>query len=114
MTAPTTPPADDKDWTFVLTEGCAECGFDPAVDQRLTASGSWQPSRSGTVLSSIAPSSTTTSPDSALSDTTSAGHTGTCSRARSSSLSQAWPVTVSCSSSVWPVVTTSNLGTVSR
>ena len=32
MTAPTTPPADDKDWTFVLTEGCAECGFDPAVD----------------------------------------------------------------------------------
>jgi hypothetical protein len=23
---------DTKDWTYVVTEGCAECGFDPDVD----------------------------------------------------------------------------------
>lgn len=28
-TAPAPPPADDRDWTFVITQGCAECGFQP-------------------------------------------------------------------------------------
>jgi DinB family protein len=32
MTAPPpTPPADEKDWTWVLTAPCAECGFDAAT-----------------------------------------------------------------------------------
>jgi len=29
-TAPTPPPPDDKDWTWVLREPCPECGFDAA------------------------------------------------------------------------------------
>lgn len=39
MTDPATPPPDDKDWTFVLADGCAVCGFDPAYD--VTATGAW-------------------------------------------------------------------------
>lgn len=34
-----TPPAitgDNKDWTFVVTDGCSECGFDPDIDVRST------------------------------------------------------------------------------
>lgn len=34
-----TPPdvvADDKDWTFVVTDGCDECGFDPNFDVHTT------------------------------------------------------------------------------
>lgn len=27
---------DTKDWTVVLTDGCAQCGFDPGYDARLT------------------------------------------------------------------------------
>jgi hypothetical protein len=35
VTVPAVPPADDKDWTFVVEQPCAECGFDPAgVDVR--------------------------------------------------------------------------------
>jgi hypothetical protein len=30
MTPPTPPPADDKDWTWVLERACPECGFDAA------------------------------------------------------------------------------------
>ena len=29
MTAPETPQPDTKDWTFVITNGCPECGFTP-------------------------------------------------------------------------------------
>jgi len=29
--APATPPNDDKDWTWVISEPCPECGFDPTV-----------------------------------------------------------------------------------
>jgi len=29
--APALPPADDKDWTWVLREPCKECGFDAAT-----------------------------------------------------------------------------------
>ncbi len=28
---PAVPPADDKDWTWVLREPCKECGFDAAT-----------------------------------------------------------------------------------
>ena len=28
---PQAPPPDDKDWTWVLTQPCQECGFDPAT-----------------------------------------------------------------------------------
>jgi hypothetical protein len=31
MTPPTAPPADDKDWTWVLERACPECGFDAAA-----------------------------------------------------------------------------------
>lgn len=34
MTAPATPPPDDKDWTVVISKGCAQCGFDADVDPR--------------------------------------------------------------------------------
>ncbi|WP_022908756.1 DinB family protein [Aestuariimicrobium kwangyangense] len=31
---PTTPPTDDKDWTFVTTQGCPDCGYMPTrVDE---------------------------------------------------------------------------------
>jgi hypothetical protein len=30
MTAPVSPPPDDKDWTWVLDKVCDECGFDTA------------------------------------------------------------------------------------
>lgn len=36
MTAPQTPPADEKDWTFVLTRGCGQCGFQPGFDVATT------------------------------------------------------------------------------
>ncbi len=39
MTDPATPEPDTKDWTHVLTGGCAECGFDPTRDERTT--GAW-------------------------------------------------------------------------
>lgn len=29
MTQPAAPPSDDRDWTYVITDGCAECGFVP-------------------------------------------------------------------------------------
>lgn len=29
MQPPTAIPADGKDWTYVITDGCAECGFTP-------------------------------------------------------------------------------------
>ena len=29
METPTVIPTEDKDWTFVITDGCAECGFVP-------------------------------------------------------------------------------------
>ncbi len=32
--APALPPADDKDWTWVLAEACPECGFDAASLRR--------------------------------------------------------------------------------
>lgn len=31
MQAPVTPEPDVKDWTWVITEPCPECGFDPQV-----------------------------------------------------------------------------------
>ena len=39
MSDPATPEPDTKDWTVVLAEGCAQCGFDPAYDERAT--GAW-------------------------------------------------------------------------
>jgi hypothetical protein len=39
MSDPATPAPDTRDWTVVLTDGCPECGFDPAYDERTT--GSW-------------------------------------------------------------------------
>ncbi len=39
MDEPVTPEPDTKDWTVVLTDGCAECGFSPAYDERAT--GAW-------------------------------------------------------------------------
>jgi hypothetical protein len=29
MAEPVIPPPDDRDWTYVITEGCADCGFTP-------------------------------------------------------------------------------------
>lgn len=29
MSEPATPTPDDKDWTFVITQGCPDCGFTP-------------------------------------------------------------------------------------
>jgi hypothetical protein len=29
MTTPTEVPAEDRDWTFVIRDGCAKCGFSP-------------------------------------------------------------------------------------
>ncbi|MGH8860066.1 MAG: DinB family protein [Jatrophihabitantaceae bacterium] len=31
MSAPQTPPSDDKDWTWVLDRPCPECGFDASA-----------------------------------------------------------------------------------
>lgn len=39
MTDPATPEPDTKDWTYVLSQGCSECGFDPAYEARAT--GTW-------------------------------------------------------------------------
>lgn len=36
MSEPAIPVPDDKDWTFVITEGCPECGFDPSYDVTTT------------------------------------------------------------------------------
>ena len=34
MSEPATPTPDDKDWTFVTTQGCPDCGFTPtSVDE---------------------------------------------------------------------------------
>ncbi len=33
---PAVPPPDDKDWTSVIVEGCAECGFVPSDDAQAT------------------------------------------------------------------------------
>ena len=33
---PEVPAPDDKDWTFVIAEGCDACGFDPAFDVATT------------------------------------------------------------------------------
>ena len=41
MTSPAEPPEvapDDKDWTFVITQGCADCGFDPTYEVPSTGS----------------------------------------------------------------------------
>lgn len=38
MGLPAEIPPDDRDWTFVLYEGCGECGFDPAYDVAATGS----------------------------------------------------------------------------
>ena len=35
MEPPTVEP-DTKDWTYTITEGCAQCGFDPSYDVTLT------------------------------------------------------------------------------
>jgi len=47
--APASPPADDKDWTWVIRETCPECGFDPSSvraehlpDDLLQAATRWQ------------------------------------------------------------------------
>lgn len=29
MPEPSAPPPEDRDWTYVITQGCAECGFTP-------------------------------------------------------------------------------------
>ena len=29
MTEPSAPPPEDRDWTYVITQGCTECGFTP-------------------------------------------------------------------------------------
>ena len=34
MTAPSTPAADDKDWTWVLARPCPDCGYDAATVDR--------------------------------------------------------------------------------
>ncbi len=36
MTEPSAPPPEDRDWTYVIAQGCAECGFTP-FDARLAA-----------------------------------------------------------------------------
>lgn len=36
QTAPPPGAADSRDWTFVLTERCSECGFDPGFDSTRT------------------------------------------------------------------------------
>jgi hypothetical protein len=36
MSTPTDIPPEDKDWTFVITQGCADCGFDPTYDVTMT------------------------------------------------------------------------------
>lgn len=36
MEEPEAPEPDTKDWTIVLTQGCRECGFDPAFDAGAT------------------------------------------------------------------------------
>jgi hypothetical protein len=29
MSEPSAPPPEDRDWTYVITQGCTECGFTP-------------------------------------------------------------------------------------
>jgi len=29
MSEPSAPPPEDRDWTYVITQGCTECGFAP-------------------------------------------------------------------------------------
>lgn len=47
--APTPPPADEKDWTWVITGHCDECGFDGPSFHR-----SELPARARTVMNSFA------------------------------------------------------------
>src|SRR5487761_2784417 len=37
MSEPFAPPPEDRDWTYVITQGCSECGFTP-FDATLAAS----------------------------------------------------------------------------
>jgi len=36
MSEPSAPPPEDRDWTYVITQGCTECGFTP-FDHTLAA-----------------------------------------------------------------------------
>jgi len=36
MSEPSAPPPEDRDWTYVITQGCTECGFAP-FDHTLAA-----------------------------------------------------------------------------
>ena len=66
MSEPSAPPPEDRDWTFVITQGCTECGFTPfdatlAADRLRASVPRWRAALAG-ASAATRPAPTTWSP----------------------------------------------------